>query len=141
MPGPPPKHPAQRRRRNLEPRNTLLPADGREGPTPRLGRKASGAWSSSTREWWERIWRSPMATQWIEVDEHGLRELALLIEQSRQHLSPTLLREIRLREDAYGLSPMSRRRLRWEIGPEGGAEVRPLRTRVRRVQAVDPEGA
>lgn len=81
-----------------------------------------------------------MATQWIEVDEYGLRELALLIEQSREHVSPTLLREIRLREDAYGLSPMSRRRLRWEIGPDGGAEVRPLPTRVRRIRAIDPEG-
>jgi len=141
VPGPPPKPLSARRRRNREPRTTLLPAEGRKGPIPKLGRKATGAWSPETREWWERIWRSPVATQWIEVDEHGLREIALLRDQSRRQPSPTLLREIRLREDAYGLSPMSRRRLRWEIGPEGGAEVRPPQTRIRRVQAIDLEGA
>ena len=140
MPGPLPKPNSQRRRQNKESAFVSL-SGARKGPIPKLGRKATGAWSPETREWWERIWRSPVATQWIEVDEHGLREIALLRDQSRRQPSPTLLREIRLREDAYGLSPMSRRRLRWEIGPEGGAEVRPLQTRIRRVQAIDLEGA
>ncbi len=38
----------------------------------------------------------------------------------------TLCREIRYLEDAFGLNPASRVRLRWEIGPEGGADGQPL---------------
>lgn len=34
MPGPPPKHPSQRRRRNATPALTQLPAEGRQGKTP-----------------------------------------------------------------------------------------------------------
>ena len=42
----------------------------------------------------------------------------------RRHV--TLRREIPYLEDAFGLTPASRVRLRWEIGPEGGADGRPL---------------
>jgi len=127
VPGPPPKPPGQRRRRNAGPPATVLPAEGRQEPVPELPDREIG-WLPSTREWWGRIWRSPMATQWIEADRNTLLRLAMMRDwETRGDGGTVLRREIRLLEDAFGLNPASRARLRWEIGPAGGAEVRELR--------------
>jgi hypothetical protein len=40
--------------------------------------------------------------------------------EARGEGNVTLRREIRLLEDAFGLNPASRARLRWQIGSEGG---------------------
>lgn len=120
MPGPLPKPPGQRRRRNSGPAFKTLPAEGRQGPVPKLPRRAK-AWLPSTRQWWERIWRSPMATEWIPADEDTLVRLAMMLDwEARGEANATLRHEIRLLEDRFGLNPASRARLRWQIGPEGG---------------------
>lgn len=57
-----------------------------------------------------------MATTWIEADVPTLRRLALLVELvSRGEVSATHLSEIRHLEDRFGISPLARRRLEWEI--------------------------
>jgi hypothetical protein len=139
VPGPPPKPPSQRRRRNADPQFKTLPAEGRQEPVPDLPERASG-WLPSTRDWWERIWKSPMATQWIEADFDTIHRLALMQDaEARGEGGTVLRREIRLLEDAFGLNPASRARLRWQIGPEGGAGVRTLPT-VHRIRAVNSGG-
>ena len=137
MPGPPPKPPGQRRRRNAGPQFKVLPAEGRQEPVPELPDRPNG-WLPSTREWWERIWKSPMATQWVEVEYWTLVRLARMIDLERRGEANTVIRrEIRYLEDAFGLNPASRARLRWQIGPEAGAEMREVAS-FRRLRAVDP---
>lgn len=105
---------------------------------PKLPDRPNG-WRQSTVDWWERIWKSPMATQWLEVEYWTLLRLAYMVEaEKRGEANATLLREMRYLEDAFGLNPASRVRLRWQIGPEGGAEVRDIRSAAHRVRAVDP---
>ena len=57
-----------------------------------------------------------MATQWADADFDTVCRLALMRDlEARGHGNSTLRREIRLLEDAFGLNPASRARLRWEI--------------------------
>lgn len=82
-----------------------------------------------------------MATEWLPVDEDTLTRLAYMVElAARDQANATIRAEIRYLEGRFGLSPMARRRLGWEVGPEGGAEVRslPQRSDVYRMYAVDP---
>ena len=139
MPGPPPKAPGQRRRRNVGPEFKVLPAEGRQKPVPELPSR-KGGWRQSTVDWWERVWKSPMATEWIDADFATVHRLAMMLDaEARGEGTVTLRREIRYLEDAFGLNPAARARLHWQIGPEGGAEVRRLPSS-RRIRAIDPDG-
>ena len=143
MAGPAPKPPGQRRRRNLDaPRWRTLPAAGRTTAGPALPRKRP-AWTAATRAWWKRLWRSPMATVYVEADWGALFRLAYLFDDfSRGELSSAGLAEMRRLEDLFGLSPKSRQMLQWQILGSGELEqkreasTRP--TQVRRLRAVDP---
>ncbi len=69
------------------------------------------------------VWASPMAHAWLDADVPGLVRLAGLMERSRAGVDTplTVLTEIRALEDRYGLSPMARRRLQWEVEQAGGS--------------------
>jgi hypothetical protein len=73
------------------------------------------AWHALTRAWWRDVWRSPMASEYLDVDRHGLLRLAELIEQFWRGPSVQLAAEIRQQEARFGLSPIDRRRLQWEV--------------------------
>lgn len=73
-------------------------------------------WRPMTLAWWETIWDSPMAKQeWIDGDVPGLMALAMIWDQffatgdSRTHA------EARMASKEFGLSPLSRRQLQWEV--------------------------
>jgi hypothetical protein len=112
-----PKLPEQRRNRT-PPRAgewVRLPASGRRGPVPRLS-KSLGL-SKATHEWWRAIWHTPMALMWHSKDEPALIELALLRDRfldGKTGLAP----EIRLRSNAFGLTPAGREQRRWLIVDE-----------------------
>lgn len=115
MPGPPPKPASQRRRTNAQPGARTLPADGRRGKAPPLPKKTP-AWSKTTKDWWKVIWDSPMAAAWLPADVPALVRLAALVDRaSSGEAGATVLGEIRQLEDRFGLSPMARRRLQWEV--------------------------
>jgi len=58
-----------------------------------------------------------MAGAWLAADVPGLARLASLIDRvSRGEEGSRLLGEIRALEDRFGLSPLARRRLQWELG-------------------------
>jgi hypothetical protein len=62
-----------------------------------------------------------MATQWLDAEFDTIHRLALMHDaEARGEGSVTLRREIRYLEDAFGLNPASRARLRWGIGPQRG---------------------
>ena len=55
---------------------------------------------------------------------HGLARLAMIIDDFYQSGNPKLLAEIRLQEARFGLSPIDRSRLQWEVQKGEEAERR-----------------
>ena len=124
MPGVPPKDPSKRLRRNKATTRSTLPATapavgmGAQRQTPTL--QGSGSLEKSTREWWRIVWASPMASEWIATDVLGLTRLAYLLDLiAKGEGSAALMQEIRQQEDRFGLSPLARRRLEWQVPLEG----------------------
>jgi hypothetical protein len=82
--------------------------------------------SASTRAWWKTIWASPMAAVWLEADVPALTRLARLLDLLGEgEPSALLLAEVRHLEDRFGLSPLARRRLQWEIAQASDEPLTP----------------
>ena len=66
-----------------------------------------------------------MSLVWLEADVPGLVRLAELVDLGhREGATPlTAMSEIRALEDRYGLSPLARRRLQWEVEQAGGPKL------------------
>jgi hypothetical protein len=72
--------------------------------------------SKQTQAWWRTLWASPMAGLYIDADVPGLTRLARLLDQiERGDMTAALWAEVRQLEDRFGLSPVARRRLQWEV--------------------------
>ncbi len=140
MPGPPPKPPGQRRRRNVVPALMLLPAEGRQGDVPRwpLGQAASGREAAL----WAHLWAMPQAVAWSRsaLCHVVARYTRILTAAERRGARAAYLAETRQLEDRLGLTPMSMLRLRWTIEqatePDEEPDVLDIRSRL---QAVDPD--
>jgi hypothetical protein len=123
--GPPPKPAATRRRRNKAPAPVKLPSETPTRKTPTL--PGAIRYSKATRDWWATVWASPMATIWLAADVPALVRLATLVELVNQgEATAMVLAEIRQLEDRFGLSPLARRRLQWEVEQAAGAEAKPV---------------
>ncbi|MDQ3577286.1 MAG: hypothetical protein M3443_06725 [Actinomycetota bacterium] len=81
-------------------------------------------WHPLTEQWWAALWASPMAPEYDGSDVHGLLMLAVLVDTFWHRPNTELASEIRLQRQAYGLSPIDRRRLQWEIERADEAEDR-----------------
>ena len=72
-------------------------------------------WHPETLAWWAAVWASPMARQYLRADHPALFRLALLVEDFQRADDPalrsSLAGEIRLEQQAFGLTPFDRRRL------------------------------
>lgn len=79
-------------------------------------------WKPLTVAWWETIWASPMADEWVDADVPGLTALASLVDQFWTTGDRGIAGEIRMQQREYGLSPLSRRQLQWEIKRLDGAK-------------------
>jgi len=140
MPGPMPKPMALRERRNkATTRASLAPESEPRKRAPRLPKREE-AWHPMTRAWWRDVWRSPMAAEYIRADEHGLFRLAVLVDQFWTQPTSQLAAEIRLQQQAFGLTPIDRRRLEWSIEQAESATTKRQQRKVRQAQAgeVDP---
>ena len=76
--------------------------------------------------WWADVWASPMAPEFVRSDIHGLFMLAYLVDEFWSEGAvdrKALLGEIRLQRQCFGLSPIDRRRLQWEIDMASGARA------------------
>lgn len=88
-----------------------------------------------------------MATEWLESDRHGLLRLAVLVNDYWEAESPSARKEvaseIRLQQQAYGLSPLDRGRLQWEIEKGDSATAKRKRRRQKEPagDATDPRSA
>ena len=80
-----------------------------------------------TRAWWKRVWESPMASEYLPTDVDGLNRLAILVDNYNNNPDAKTLAEIRLQESRFGLSPLDRSRLQWEVsrGEEAERKRRP----------------
>ena len=115
MAGPKPKNPAIRRRRNKSATAATLSVNGKEkAPTLPKGRK----WRAETKAWWADLWASPMASQFLQVDGHSLRRLAVLVDEFWIAPSTSRGAEIRQQQAQFGLTPQDRARLGWKMDEE-----------------------
>jgi hypothetical protein len=87
-------------------------------------------WHSMTESWWADVWASPMAPEYDPSDVHGLFLLAVLVDGFWKSPTKELAAEIRLQRQCFGLTPIDRRRLQWEVdrGEEAEAKTRRRRT-------------
>ncbi len=113
-------------------RNKLPPSHARLETTeqprdkaPSLGKHpAGGKWHARTRTWWGEVWSSPMASEYLEADTEALRHLAVLNDLFWTKPSGALAAEIRMQRVAFGLTPLDRRRLQWEVVRTEEAEAK-----------------
>jgi hypothetical protein len=110
----------------------LAPTNPPRKRAPRL--PAARQWDPLTKQWWRDVWSSPMAREYLQSDIHGLIRLAVLVDMFWFDPSPKLASEIRLQQQAYGLSPIDRRRLQWTV--EQAESARDKRERQRAKNAV-----
>lgn len=130
--GLPPKSPKTRQRRNKTTTNATLIESSplNKGKLPALGRRPDRRpWRAQVKSFWKDVWLSPMATEYTQSDIHGLWILADLIQQYWDDPCPQIASEIRLQRQCYGLTPIDRRRLQWEIKrvDEAPAKRKPAR--------------
>lgn len=128
--GPAPKPAALRQRRNKATSSAQLPsaADAAANRVPDLPDRTDGAeWHPMVLDWWAAVWRSPMAAEYLDADMRGGLYLLADLHQLRwtAETASALLgaaKEIRLQEVRFGLSPIDRRRLQWEVARSEEAE-------------------
>jgi hypothetical protein len=102
-------------------------ASSRVPPIPNPDKRT---WHPLTCTAWAHAWTSPMASQWLETDADALGRLALLWDDFYQKPSADALKEIRLQGALFGLSPLDRSRLQWEVARvEDASQTRPRRAR------------
>jgi len=136
MPGVPPKNPATRQRRNKKPTAAAL------GEAPAATRRAlpdrdnGQPWHPQAVELWSEAWSSPMAAEYLDADIPGLLILADLTHTYWLRPSVGTAGELRQQRIAYGLDPMARRRLQWEVAR--AEAVRKPERPPSRARATDP---
>lgn len=130
---PKPKHLRQRRNRSSA-AVTLSVGPSTRQRAPSLPRCRD--WHPMTRAWWHEVWYSPMASEFLQVDTHGLFRLAVLVDKFWANPTNGLAAEIRLEQTAYGLSPIDRHRLQWEVERVEKGKRHPMR----KGESGDPRG-
>ena len=91
-------------------------------------------WSPVVEKWWEDIWTSPMANEFLKADLHGLFMACYYLHES---VNPNYKLADRLTAGkafensikAYGLNPQARSALRWQVAQGETAQRRTDRMR------------
>jgi len=124
---PTPKPAHMRQRRNKTSTSARLQAN----PKLKAPELPPRDWHPKTLAWWTDVWASPMAPEYDDSDRHGLFLLAVLIDEFWLAPSKELASEIRLQRQSFGLSPIDRRRLQWEIDRGDEASERTSKRRAK----------
>ena len=135
--GPPPEPAHLRQRTNKTPGAAQLPTArlSLTNDVPELPEREADengkpkTWHPMVVEWWSSVWRSPMASEFLDADMKGGLYLLASLHQARWEATSSadlvrLASEIRLQEVRFGLSPIDRSRLRWTIDQGETAEER-----------------
>lgn len=117
---------ATRQRRNRSSTASTLRRE-HDVETPQLPARPM-PWNALTESWWADVWASPMAPEYDDSDLHGLFMLADLVDsywtEESSRVRTALAAEIRLQRQCFGLTPIDRRRLQWEIERSEDAQAR-----------------
>jgi hypothetical protein len=135
----------QRRNRSSTSATLAPPEESAKNKVPPLPKreKSSERWHVKVLDWWTSVWRSPMAAEYLDSDvKGGLYLVAELYQQLWAGNGEDVARlagEIRQQEIRFGLSPIDRRRLQWEIEKGEQADERTSRRRnLKSVEGKDP---
>ncbi len=120
--GPAPKPAHLRQRTNRKSGSGTIEAPTGRVTVPEIPNPDARRWHSLTLAAWEHAWHSPMAGQWIETDKDALGRLAVLWDEFYREPNSQKMAEIRLQEQRFGLSPLDRSRLQWEVARGEDAE-------------------
>ena len=121
---PTPKSAATRQRRNKSTTAAVLP------PTePFTVPELPVGYDKRTLRWWDSVKRSPMKGEYTEADWEGLLAVAACLNTWWFAGDTKALAEFRMQAREYGLTPMARRSLQWEIARGEEAERRRSQTR------------
>src|SRR5690242_16633311 len=113
--GPAPKPAHLRQRTNVKSGATVLRMPDR-AVVPDLGTRPDGApWHPKTLVAWREFFESPMASAWLPTDITGLQMVAALYDGFYLTGNIEYMKEIRLQRPCYGLTPLDRSRLQWEV--------------------------
>jgi hypothetical protein len=133
--GPAPKPAHLRQRTNKKAGMAVITAP--DAPSvPNIPNPDGRVWHPLTVASWEHAWCSPMASQWLETDIDALGRLALAWD-ALYNGTITVMPEIRLQEQRFGLSPLDRSRLQWEVAKGQEAERKVQQQKAKR-PAGDP---
>ncbi len=96
MSGPRPKPSHMRQRRNKTTTRATLAAPARKARAPKLPKlpargRGRGAWHPRVRAWWSDVWKSPMASEYLDVHRHGLEAIAEFRQQFHTADEPSKL--------------------------------------------------
>jgi hypothetical protein len=115
--GPTPKPPELRQRRNRTSTRAAFVVD--EEPrlrAPSLPKISEGyVWHPLTEAWWRDTWASALSNEYIRIDIHAMYRLAALIDDFWKEPTKEKAAEIRQQTQAFGQTPLDRRRLQWEV--------------------------
>ncbi len=141
MPGPLPKNPTLRQRRNRSSTKAMLPAEaGHRKYRPRFPALPKGEmWQPMAVRFWSEVWSSPMSHMFVEADLPALFRLLILVNRFWDTGSLTVAKEIRMLEREFGLTPLSRRRLEWTVAQAEEATDRHEQRRSRRAVIIDAD--
>lgn len=140
MPGPLPKDPSARARRNKAATRATLRSDAAiiAPELPNLD------WHPLTLEWWRDLWASPMAGEYDDSDRHGLFTYAMMVNDFWTADTARDRRECLVRLEAmwkaFGTAPMPRRSLQWEIERAEDAKAKGSARAVRAAERERPKG-
>jgi hypothetical protein len=138
--GPAPKPAATRQRQS---KSAVRPAEFETatiGKLPNLPKREDGQpWHKLARAMWRDVQRSPMVAEYLLADLHRLYQLADLTDaywrasgRGDVRLCILLAAELRNQGQSFGLTPLDRRRLQWEIKRvEKAEEPAPVPSRAR----------
>src|SRR5690349_20823794 len=124
--GPAPKASQMRQRTNKKSGHAVLEMRDSD-EIPAIPNPDGRTWHKLTLSAWKNAWMSPMASQWLTSDVDALGRLALLWDTFYKEPQAKVLAEIRLQESRFGLSPLDRSRLQWEVNRGDEAEQRAQR--------------
>lgn len=146
-----PKHPGARARRNKSSTAAVLTTpDAEDVEIPELPEHPKAAdgvdWHQMAKRMWADLWASPMSAEYDDSDVHQMFILIRLVDMYWTVTSPTAMKdlaaEIRLSGQRFGITPLDRRRLEWQIEQTEDAKDRGKRRRAREdPPAPPPSGA
>lgn len=140
--GPAPKPAHLRARTNLKAGANVIAAPSPASvDVPPLVHPNGEVWHPLTLMAWQEFFESAMATQWLPTDITALVMLAVCYDKFYQTGNIDYLKEIRLQRQYFGLTPLDRSRLQWEVSRAEESEQKQQRRQhgpARRTGTRDP---